>query len=219
MVADAVAAFVRESLPPAPARVLEVGAGEGDLARLLAADDYDVVAVDPRASTPEVLPIPLAELAELAASFDAAVAVLSLHHVHGLDASCAHLASLLRPGAPLAIDEFDVERLDERAAGWWLEQRRLLGFDDDLTAGEIVARHREELHPLGRIQASLEPFFELRLTWRGAYLYRWNLDGGVRGAEERLIAAGELPALGVRLLGRRRDDPPERQPAARSPIQ
>ena len=33
----------------------------------------------------------------------------------------ARLAELVRPGGVLAIDEVDVERLDERAARWWLE--------------------------------------------------------------------------------------------------
>ena len=42
-----VAAFVRANLPPPPCRVLEVGAGEGELAASLAAAGYAVTAIDP----------------------------------------------------------------------------------------------------------------------------------------------------------------------------
>ena len=44
---DAVA-YARAALPPPPARVLEVGAGEGELAAVLGAAGYDVTAIDPR---------------------------------------------------------------------------------------------------------------------------------------------------------------------------
>ena len=119
-----VAVFMLANLPSVPARVLEVGAGDGELARLLTAAGYDVVAIDPGASTDNVVPIGLVELEEPDGSFDAAVAVVSLHHVDPLDDSCNRLADVLRPGATLLVDEFDVERYDERAAEWWLEQRR-----------------------------------------------------------------------------------------------
>jgi hypothetical protein len=38
----------------------------------------------------------------------------------------------------------------------------------------------------------------------GPYLHRWNLGAAWRDAEERLIAAGRLPAIGARLVGLRR---------------
>jgi 2-polyprenyl-3-methyl-5-hydroxy-6-metoxy-1,4-benzoquinol methylase len=41
--------FVLLQLPSPPARVLEVGCGKGELARALAGEGYDVVAVDPEA--------------------------------------------------------------------------------------------------------------------------------------------------------------------------
>jgi SAM-dependent methyltransferase len=200
-----VVTFVLANLPSAPARVLEVGAGRGELARLLTGAGYDVVAVDPEASTADVLPIHLAELEEPVASFDAAVAVVSLHHVHPLDTSCGRLAELLRPGAALVVDEFDVDRFDERAAGWWLEQRRALGFSEARSAGKLVADMQAEVHPLSRIRAALKTHFELGRPRRGSYLYRWSLDEALRPLEEELIAAGDLPAVGARLLGRRTD--------------
>jgi SAM-dependent methyltransferase len=203
MLAEDVVGFVLANMPQAPARVLEVGAGDGELARLLTSAGYEVVAVDPGATTPDVIPVPLAALEEPAASFDAAVAVLSLHHVDPLEESCVRLASVLRHGATLLVDEFDVDRFDERAATWWLEQRRLLGAEETRAAADIVAVLRSEVHPLSRIRAALEPHFELQGRDVDGYLYRWDLDEALRPPEVQLIAAGELPGLGVRLVGHR----------------
>src|SRR5438067_2114137 len=83
--------FVLGSLPPPPANVLEVGAGEGELAGALASAGYEVVAIDPESKSDAVRPIRLHEL-DAASSFDAAVAVLSMHHVEPLDESCQRLA-------------------------------------------------------------------------------------------------------------------------------
>ena len=66
--------------------MLEVGAGDGTLAEALAAAGYDVVAIDP-ASDRRVRRVALHELDE--PPFDAAVAVISLHHVEPLGESCA----------------------------------------------------------------------------------------------------------------------------------
>jgi SAM-dependent methyltransferase len=199
-----VLAFVRAHLPPASARVLEVGAGDGDLARTLAAAGYDVVAIDPEPGSADVLAIPLAELDEPEVPFDAAVAVVSLHHVSPLEASCVRLAEVVAPGGTLIVDEFDVELFDERAAEWWLEQRRALGGQEERTASEVIEFIRAEVHPLSRVQAALEAHFELGPVQRCSYLYRWSLAESLRPAEEELIAAGDLPAVGARLVGLRR---------------
>src|SRR5947208_1125546 len=108
MIAADVRAYVRANLPPPPARILEVGAGEGDLARALRVAGYDVLAIDPDPRGDDVRAVALHELDEPPGSFDAAVAVVSLHHVEPLEASCARLAELLRPAATLVVDEMDV---------------------------------------------------------------------------------------------------------------
>jgi SAM-dependent methyltransferase len=189
-----VTAFVRAALPPPPARVLEVGAGDGELAAVLADAGYDVVAIDPAASTASVRAVALHELVD--EPFDAAVAVVSLHHVEPLPESVRRLAELVRPGGTLVVDEIDVERLDERAVRWWLEHSGHPG-----EAGEIVAEMREHLHSLDRLREALAAWFELGEPVRGPYLHRWNLPPGLRDPEERLVAAGELPAVGARLVG------------------
>jgi SAM-dependent methyltransferase len=198
-----VVAYVRGALPPAPARVLEVGAGDGALAAALAGAGYDVVALDP-AGGDGVLALPLHELDAPDASFDAAVAIVSLHHVQPLARSCRRLGDVLKPGAPLIVDEFDVDRLDERAGAWWLAQRRAIGSPREETPAEHVAEMRAHLHPVGRIADELAPWFDVGAPVPGAFLYRRHLDWALRPVEEALIAAGELPAAGVRFVAVRR---------------
>lgn len=197
-------AFARANLPAPPARVLEVGAGDGALAAALGRAGYEVLAIDPTPGGEGVRPVALHELDEPSASFGAAIAVTSLHHVEPLEGSLAHLAELLEPDAVLLVDEFDVASFDERAAAWWLGQRRARGADETASAQELVGEHRAHLHPLERIVAALEPQFSVGLPLYGPYLYRWNLDGALRPDEEDAIARGEIPAVGARLLARRR---------------
>jgi SAM-dependent methyltransferase len=195
--------FVRAALPRPPARVLEVGAGGGELAAALDELGYDVVAIDPEPRAEHVLPIALLEVDEPRGSFDAAVAVISLHHVEPLPESCRRLGELVRPDGLLVIDEFDVERFDERAARWLLGQRTAVGEQHDHEPAAIVDDLRDHLHPVERLRGELSQEFVIGEPVRGAYLYRWELPPGLRAAEEHLIADGRLPATGARLVGRR----------------
>jgi SAM-dependent methyltransferase len=189
-------AFVRATLPPPPARVLEVGAGDGSLAAVLTDAGYDVVAIDPASEVDAVRRVALHDLDE--DPFDAAVAVVSLHHVEPLDESLERLAALVRPSGTLVIDEVDFERLDERAARWWLDRSGHPAEPADVLG---VVDH---MHPLRSLREGLAPWFDLGEPVRGAYLYRWNIPDDVRADEEAGIAAGELPAMGARLVGIRR---------------
>ena len=184
--------------------MLEVGAGAGALAAALRDDGYDVVAIDPASESGDVRAVALADLDGPAASFDAALAVVSLHHVDPLAESCGRLAELVRPGGRLVVDEFDVERFDERTAAWWLEHREIDHRHGRRAPGDVVADMREHIHPVARVRAALEQWFELDEPLRCSYLHRWDMPPGMQAVEEELIAAGALPATGVRMVGTRR---------------
>jgi SAM-dependent methyltransferase len=202
MLTDDLRAFVRAALPPPPAHVLEVGAGSGELAAELRAGGYEVTAVDPVAE--EASDVDRAALLEVRGSFDAALAVVSLHHVEPLEDSCAHLATLLGAGAPLVVDEFDVERLDERAATWWLCQRRAVGAADEHEPAGLIAFMRHHVHALSAMREALAPHFLQGEPVGVPYLHRWNLEPGLRDVEQHLIATGRLPATGARWIATRR---------------
>jgi SAM-dependent methyltransferase len=196
-------AFVRSSLPPPPAQILEIGAGDGELASALNLAGYEVTAIDP-AAEPGSRVKPLA-LIDANGRFDGAVAVVSLHHVDPLEVSCAHLATLLVPGGVLVIDELDSQLFDETAATWWLGQRRALGsHEDGLGPREMVDDLRHHVHPVTRITDALTPHFALGAPVRGPYLHRWKLRPALYGPEVDLIAAGLLPAVGWRQVAIRR---------------
>jgi SAM-dependent methyltransferase len=194
MTSPEVHAYVCASLPAPPARVLEIGAGDGSLAAALRGAGYDVLAIDP-AGGPGVLQIPLLEVE---GTFDAAFAVVSLHHVEPLAESVDRLAAALPEGARLVVDEFDVGAYDERAARWWLSHA-----DHEHTPDQLVADLRGHLHSVPTITRELARWFEVGEPVRGAYLYRWEIDPALRGEEEQRIAAGAIPATGARFIATR----------------
>jgi SAM-dependent methyltransferase len=199
-----VEAWVRANLPRAPAQVLEVGAGDGELARRLRAAGYDVSAIDPKSESTDVVSVALVDAPDPPRPFDAAVAVVSLHHVEPLKASVRRLAAVTAEGSPLLLDEFDVSALDERAAGWWLEQRRALGGEESESPAELIETMRAKVHAIDLLLDALAPWYDVGEPVRGTYLYRWRLDESLRPLEEQLVAAGELPRTGVRIVARRR---------------
>jgi SAM-dependent methyltransferase len=196
--------YVRSALPAPPARVLEIGAGDGQLAAALREIGYDVLAIDPAGEQPGVVGLHLHRVDEPAESFDAAVAVLSLHHVEPLADSCRRLAEVLRPGGRLVVDEFDVQRFDERAARWWLQQREAQSDHEHADPATLVSELRGHLHSLARLREALAPWFAIGEPTPGPYLHRWALRPELRALEERLIAEGDLPATGARLVAVRR---------------
>lgn len=197
-------AFVMAALPPPACRVLEIGAGRGELAGALSTAGYDAVAIDPAAEPDS--PVQRRSLLQVSGQFDAAVAVVALHHVDPLEESCAHLATLIVPGGSLVIDELDIDRYDERAAVWWLGQRQALGRSAEQDPARIPETLRDHIHPLSRIHAALLPYFGLGEPVRGPYLHRWELSPSLRDTEVDLIAERRLPAVGARQIATRRRD-------------
>lgn len=196
--------FVLRHLPPAPARVLEVGCGdEGGLVPDLAGRGYDVVGVDPRAPDGDAYlrhEFQEAAAALAARPWDAVVAGRVLHHVDPLDDGVALLARL----APLlVVDEFAPDLIADDVQTWYEERRPAAG---DVPAPERIDDWRERhphLHPHDAVLGALRRHYEEReLTWV-PYLHRWLRSSAVEAQEREAIAAGTLAAVGWRWAGSR----------------
>ena len=201
-------AFVLAHLPPVPARVLEVGCGEGALARALARAGYAVTAIDPQA--PEGALFRRVRLEELddPGPFDAVVASLSLHHVENLAAALDRMAALLRPRSVLVLNEFAKDRLDGPTAKWYFERRGALaaaGGKEVPASLDACLREWEddhaELHGYVAMRAALDARFRERFFAWVPYLHHELAPAASEAEERELIEAGEIRATGFRYVG------------------
>jgi SAM-dependent methyltransferase len=194
--------FVKAHLPPAPAQVLEVGCGRGDLARAIAESGYEVVAIDPDAPLGELFQAVSLEEFVASNAFDAVAASRALHHIADLPAAVEKIAGLLRPGGRFILDEHACDRQDERTARWYFEQRAgEPGAPSSLDAclAEWEADHAH-LHGYAAMRKELDRRFTERFFSWMPYLY--GELAGVEEQEERaLIEAGEIQAMGFRYVG------------------
>ena len=212
-------------LPAPPARVLEVGCGRGAPAAALARLGYEVTGVDrdagmAAAARERGVRVVHADVLTVSGEYDVVLFTRSLHHAEDLDGVLAHAAALLAPGGQVVVEEFAWERVDHAAADFLHDNRALLTAaglltgetpSDDLldawvTGHESLHRGSAMLDALGR--AGSHPVaVPTAVLWRlldgrgGAWTEPATrvpdaLDA-VRRAEERRIAAGTLPAVGL----------------------
>lgn len=201
--------FLAERLPAAPARVLEVGCGRGELTTALAVAGYDVVGIDPAAPDGERFRrLKLEDLGAEEGPFDAVVAAFALHHVRDLEAALEKIARLLRPGGVLALDEFGWELLDEPTLDWLYGQLRALAAADGREAPVSPEALREEwesehlgVHGSEAMRAALAQGFDELVFERQPYLYR-RLGGPATAVlEQALVESDAIRALGFRYAG------------------
>jgi len=187
-------AFASLHLPPPPARVLEVGCGDGALARALAERGHVVTAIDPRAPAGEIFRAVTLDDFEDPGPFDAVVAGRSLHHIHNLTGAVEKLARLLAPGGVLILDEHAFDRLDEPTARWFADRGGVVEAWKDGHAG---------LHGYAAMRSELDRrFTERHLEWR-PYLYGELGAAGNVEEERAAIEAGEIQAMSFRYVGER----------------
>lgn len=184
--------------------MLEVGCGDGDLARGLAATGYDVTAIDPVAPEgPIFRRIKLEDLEE-DATFDAVVASQSFHHMANLDQNLDRVAQLLGEDGRFILDEFAWERLDEPTADWYEGQRRVLVAalpDRHAPTAEEWLDHHADIHRSETVHAALAARFEELAFERVPYLWRYLGGPATAELEESLIGSGAIQALGFRFVG------------------
>lgn len=194
--------FVRDQLPPVPARVLEVGCGpDGRLARALARTGWSVLAIDPAAPPGEIFrPLPLEQLDPTEGPFDAVVASRSLHHVHDLDAALHRVATLLVAGGVLVVEEFAWDLADEATLQWLDEQHGRASRPGADVRTEWQADHAG-LHGYGPLRSALASRFDERVfTWVPALHHELG-SGPAEAREQAAIDAGSIRPLGFRWVG------------------
>jgi SAM-dependent methyltransferase len=189
-------AFFGEWLPRPPARVVDVGCGAGAMTKELAGRGYEVTGVDPQA--PEGAEFVRTTLEDFAADapFDAAVALRSLHHVGDLQLAVESLWRALAPGARVVVLEWAVERLDDSVWEWLARQ----GLEDHAHGDDHASRVPPHVIPLTEVMAAMGERFQPIFEERGTFLARERGREDLHQVEEAAIAAGELPALGARLV-------------------
>ena len=197
--------FVASQLPTGPARVLEVGCGDGRLARELDELGHQVVAIDPAAPMGTIFQaVSLEEFAD-PAPFDAVVASRSLHHIHDLPGGLSKLHRLLVPGGLLILVEHAFDRLDEPTARWYLERRRAKGPHAPTSLQACIAEweaDHADLHGYTAMRRELDlRFTERWFAWTPS-LYL-ELGQALEEEERKLIEAGSIKATGFQYVGER----------------
>jgi SAM-dependent methyltransferase len=203
--------FARQHLPDPPARVLDVGCGQGALTTALAAAGYDVLGIDPLAPQGDLFRrILLEDLDEGEGTYDAVLGARSLHPSRDLDRALDRIVALLRPGGLLVLDEIGWDLMDEPTLEWLWGQRRALAAAGRGDAPATVDELRAEwegghlgIQGFEALRSGLAARFEELAFEPAPFLYR--LLGGVATEvlEEALIDAGAIRALGFRYAGRR----------------
>ena len=214
-------------------RVLDVGCGNGLLARRLLGDGLDVTALDRKLNrTERTAGIRFVEEDFLGfedAPYDALVFSASLHHLFPLETALAAADRLLCPGGLLLASDFDLQAPDSATARWYYDMEGLLlaaglyrpekvsgsQAEDPLRRWHAEHQDTPPFHTGAAMRAGLGRRFALLGEGSGAYLYRYVVGGLVpspHGAavaawalasEKRHLASGVLKPVGLLLWAKK----------------
>lgn len=182
-------AFLERSLPPAPARLLQVGAGDGEVARELTHRGYEVTALDetPRPREFEGAWIEAEFLhVEPDTPFDCLLFTDSLRSLQPIARALDRAVEQLAPRGLLLVEDLAFDRVNVHTARWLYDLESVLVAADVITppAPETSAERR----PLARwrlehafdpplasghdLLAAARERFELTAVEEAPYLYR-----------------------------------------------
>jgi SAM-dependent methyltransferase len=212
---DAVWPRVREQLPAAPARVIDVGCGpRGGFVPFLRGEGYDALGIDPKAPDEVGYLQEKLEDAELPREVGAVIACTSLHHVTEPEHVVRRMTDVLASGGTVVVVEWAWEEFDTRTAEWaferlrtsddpgWLERRR----DGWRESGEdwegYLHSWAEEhgLHPATKLVPLLDAQFERRRLARGPFLFV-DLADTSEADEQAAIDEGRVRPLRIDYVG------------------
>ena len=226
--------FVKEHIARGD-RVLEVGAGDGRVARALMREKLAVHAIDSSAAAVQRMldlgidAVNADFLSFESDPFDIILFSRSLHHIVPLDSVPDRASQLLRPQGKILIEDFDVRSPDEQTAHWFFGLRATLAAIDIGSAPDASlpadpldawrAEHHGRHAIAGRCEMteSLRTRFRLVSAQRCEYLYRYfredcsdqDLAGRLAAAifawESGLIKHGAIQPVGWRSVWQRSD--------------
>jgi SAM-dependent methyltransferase len=182
--------FISRWLPAPPARVLDVGCGDGESTGWLRGRGHQALGVDPEVPHGDSFERSRIQDFVAGAPFDGALAIRSLHHVGGLGGAVEVIARALEPGGRLVVFEFAIEAVDERALGW-CAVNRLRTPTHTGSAPEVA--------PLQRVRDALGARFTELAREPAPYLARELGEPELEPAELAAIEDGQLAAAGARL--------------------
>lgn len=193
---DETVRFITSHVRPG-VRILEVGAGRGEVAKRLRSLGHSVVAIDSDADTVEAARRDGNEvmhadfLAFGAGPFGAIVFTRSLHHLSPLTATIEQARALLREDGTIVIEDFAFDEMSHATADWLYNELSALSTDGVLNTredgfavellcegGNLAAwknHHdgRHQIHSATQITAGVGRVFQITKRSEAPYLYRY----------------------------------------------
>jgi SAM-dependent methyltransferase len=190
--------FMLEHIAPKKLRILEVGCGNGELAKQLQDKGHQIIAIDSSIQAIEnakkmgvVNAIPAQWPDFEAEPFDLILFTRSLHHMHPLSPALLQAKRLLKSSGLLIVEDFAFSDVHQEAAEWFYGLLSLLDacgvlllaeetFGRKLLKGrgefELWHDHVHEINSADTVLQAINEEFELLKTEPVPYFYRYIIQ-------------------------------------------